>query len=291
MQAFPEGSANMALGGAGPVSSRLDLDKFHGRTEESFTDFNVAGKAGATANGYPLAPQRSQQQAGISAGSMQVMSTYDRVEQIHGEETYGLGTSTFLEGAPAPRRAAPQRRESEEPSWNTEGNSSGLARKKSLAQRIRGMSATRPRPTGPLITDGPLSPTEGRYATAVVTPTEVTEPQQSRIPATYVIGGGSLSAQPPAYTREREVNPYDEAFDRKGSEIRFAEQEKPSSSEREAVRSPGSPGGSGLTRALTADAAAVGGASGEEKTSGGFMNRMKSLKGKRGKLERGNSTY
>ena len=85
MQAFPEGSANMALGGAGPLRSRIDLDKFHGRGEDAFSDYAVTRKADTT-----------------------IVNPHDRVEPVHGTETDGLGTSTFLDGAPASRaRAAP----------------------------------------------------------------------------------------------------------------------------------------------------------------------------------------
>jgi hypothetical protein len=57
---------------------------------------------------------------------------------VHGDETEGLGTSTFLEGTPAARSAI-VRRQVEQAQETAEG---GLQRKKSLAQRIR--QRTRP---------------------------------------------------------------------------------------------------------------------------------------------------
>ena len=59
------------------------------------------------------------------------------------------------------------------------------------------------------------------------------------------------------------------------TEIKFVEQEKPNVGR---PRAPSSPNGAGLTRAVTADAAIT--SPTEEKSSGGgFLNRMKSLKG------------
>ncbi|ODQ81039.1 hypothetical protein BABINDRAFT_33713, partial [Babjeviella inositovora NRRL Y-12698] len=56
-----------------------------------------------------------------------------KAEPIHGDTTYGLGSLTFLEGAPAPRKT-----QFEEPSFH-EG---GLGRKKSLSQRLRKNSSS-----------------------------------------------------------------------------------------------------------------------------------------------------
>lgn len=240
---------NMALGGSGPNRSRLDLDKFHGRTEEGFTDFNETRKA-------DTAYAREHHERGEA---LRYFNTTDRAEQVHGEESYGLGTSTFLEGAPASRTAL-QRHESEEQGTTLDG---GLQRKKSLAQRLRGMSATRPR--GP-VPEGVRSPTS-RYTPG--TPVELSDncPPQAK-PAS---AGGPAQA---VYTKENEINPYDEAFEKKGTEIKFVEQERPSS---EKPRTPGSPMTNGLARAMTADAA-IGNPTEEKLSGGGFLNRIKSLK-------------
>ncbi|RMY27398.1 hypothetical protein D0865_16024, partial [Hortaea werneckii] len=132
MQAFGADSMNMVLGGSGPLRSKLDLDKIHGTGVEGFTDYASTRKQDTN-----------------------IVNPYERFEQVHGDATDGLGTSTFLEGAPASRRDQ-QRRESEDqeamyakasmaagPSGGNNGGGGGLTRKKSLAQRFRGMSNTR----------------------------------------------------------------------------------------------------------------------------------------------------
>ncbi|KAI3135898.1 hypothetical protein CBS147325_7623 [Penicillium roqueforti] len=117
MQAFPKGSSNMALGGAGPNNSNIDLDLFHGRMEEGHTDFSTAASRNA---------------------ETAVMDPTARVDPIHGPQSMGLGTSTFLDGAPASRSAISRHQTENE---NGMGPNGGLARKKSLAQRLRGRGA------------------------------------------------------------------------------------------------------------------------------------------------------
>jgi hypothetical protein len=238
MSAFPANSANNALGGAGPVNKNIDLDTFHGRGAEGFTDFNTTVDKRPELEGRSLS-----------------FNPKDRADIIHGEETEGLGTSTFLEGAPASRTAI-QRRESESHNAAAEG---GLGRKKSIAQRIRGISQPRRHQFGegnPRIT----SP-EARYASNPLSP--------------EVKSAG-------AYANKSERNPffddYDAAYDSKGAAIKSAESETKDAS----ANSPSSPGPSRnpLTRALTADSV-DGQAQGETKQPSGFLSRVKSLKGGR----------
>lgn len=242
MQAFPEGSANMALGGAGPLRSRIDLDKFHGRGEEGFQDYAVTRKADTT-----------------------YINPTERGEQVHGAESYGLGTSTFLEGAPASKSAL-QRRESEDQYVAGPGEGGGLTRKKSLAQRIRGMSnSNRGRPND-------LRSPEGRYNAVLV---DTSSPPPERYSKAQSAGGVRR-----ANTRDQEINPFDEydaAFEKKGQQIQFAERERPTRQ-----RAPSSPKAPGLTRSITADSAVVSDRDGDStKTGGGggLLSRMKSLKG------------
>jgi hypothetical protein len=130
MQAFPKDSLNNVLGGGGPLNSRPDHAVFLGHNDdEAFKDYSKG------AVGYDPYGNRSIRSSKSEAN---IESTTTRVEPIHGQETLGLGTSTFLEGAPASRTAM-QRRESEQAS-PTEG---GLGRKKSLAQKIRGINNRR----------------------------------------------------------------------------------------------------------------------------------------------------
>lgn len=234
MQAFPAGSANNALGGSGPLNKNIDVDRFHGRGEDAFNDY-------------------AQSRVREPAKQQSSFNPSDRVEQIHSSETYGLGTSTFLEGAPASKKDL-RRRESETEASAFPGG--GLSRKKSLAVRLRGLSQNRPdRVTSPDASYGPMSPSS---------------PGQGAQSA-----GGLPRARLGA---AQESNPffadYDDAYEKKGATIRYAE---PPSTGR--ARAPSSPHRNGLTRSITAD-----GADNLPERSGGgggFLSRMKSLKGGR----------
>jgi len=240
MHAFPAGSANNALGGSGPVNDKIDLDKIHGRGAEGFTDFGGA-------NSWNKRPEGE-------GRSMTTFGPKERSDIVHGDESYGLGTSTFLEGAPASRTAI-QQRESENQKTLAEG---GLGRKKSIAQRIRGISQprrdfeTRPR----------IGSAEPRYGAA-------------QSPNGPLSSNGGYAG-----SKNSEMNPffdsYDEAYEKKGAAIKVAE-----SDGKDAITSPVSPGSRNpLSRALTADSL---GSPSEPKpqSGGGFLNRVKSLKGGR----------
>lgn len=222
MQAFPKNSTNMALGGAGPNNSNIDLNLFHGRMEEGYNDFSTSGL------------QRS--------GTVNFDPTQN-VEPIHGAESYGLGTSTFLDGTPA-SRAAIARRQSETEQQVAQGG--GLQRKKSLAQRLRGKSGT------------------GR----VVSPGESGLHSPGPTPA-----GSSHSTSSRGNERNPFFQDYDEEWDKKGSRIQEARLEVAHGR----VRSSSSPKRSiGLERKSTNDRPAE-----ESKLNaggGGFLNRMKSLR-------------
>ena len=225
----------MMLGGSGPLNKNIDLERFHGRGAEGFTDFSTAANEEAKKKGLSFDPLA-------------------RVDPVHGEESYGLGTSTFLEGAPASRKAIEQR-ETETQQDVMQGG--GLARKKSLAQRIRGMSRNdRPQP--------------GRNNSIPISP-------DAPMPGRLVQSAGG-----PSRAREGEPNPfdtmYDDAFDKKGAAIKVAEQDRDQNGDKPM---PPSPPGANLERRVTADS--VGGDDGEnKKVGGGFLNRVKSLKGGRG---------
>ncbi|KAJ6072162.1 hypothetical protein N7499_010176 [Penicillium canescens] len=215
MQAFPKGSTNMALGGAGPNNSNIDLDLFHGRMEEGHTDFATAARRNAD-SGNNFDPTA-------------------RVEPVHGSESMGLGTSTFLDGAPASRSAMARRQSENETSM---GQNGGLARKKSLAQRLRGRGPGR-------IT----SPTDNNYPPAI-------ESSHS------------------ASSRGNERNPYfqddDEEWEKKGASVE-------SRLEGGRLRSSSSPKrNTGLERKATHERAYE--ESKLNPGGGGFLNRMKSLR-------------
>ncbi|KAH7409407.1 Pal1 cell morphology protein-like protein [Cadophora sp. MPI-SDFR-AT-0126] len=241
MQAFPKDSLNNVLGGGGPLNKRPDHATFLGQAdEEAFKDYS---KGGAGANGYepydiPVARP---------AGSQPVVqSATTRVEPIHGEETLGLGTSTFLEGAPA-SRAALQRRESEQTSPTEAG---GLGRKKSLAQKIRGINGPR-RDFGP---SGRITSPEGMYSPELRTP-----------------GGSKVNETNPFF------NEFSKGDDSKKESITIVEPEKTGR-----ARAPSSPPrrgfGERLERRVTGDGTDMP-PSTSQKTGGGFLSRVKSLKG------------
>lgn len=175
MQAFAEGSLNNALGG-GPVR-KLDLDTIHGRNTEGYLDYNAtqtrAPEPASQFSRRPLQteprrdnkPQYAQEQQyiqepqprqGTQEGRKPVesMLIYDPKKpdmDTHGQETEGLGASTFLEGAPAPRSAlqrrdSEQRRESEKEAavLGAPAGGAGIQRKKSVVDRIRGLSRPQP---------------------------------------------------------------------------------------------------------------------------------------------------
>ncbi|SZF00082.1 unnamed protein product [Blumeria hordei] len=150
MQAFPKDSLNNVLGGGGPVNARPDHSTFLGnKDEEAFKDYSK-GRSGFNEfepyNNGVVSFSHTRQESNV-------VSATTRVEPIHGEETLGLGTSTFLEGAPASRTAM-QRRLSE--TLPTENN---LSRSKSLAQKFRGINVPRREYVSRLgSSDGAVSP-------------------------------------------------------------------------------------------------------------------------------------
>ncbi|KAF3491726.1 uncharacterized protein GIQ15_01243 [Arthroderma uncinatum] len=123
MQAFPKDSRNMALGGAGPNNNKLDLNQIHGRGQEGYSDFSTG-----------VGPGSAISSSAMKADAAVAFNPTSQIEQVHSDISLGLGTSTFLEGTPA-SRAAIQRNETE-----TETQQAGLQRKKSLAQKIRGIN-------------------------------------------------------------------------------------------------------------------------------------------------------
>ncbi|CAK7202000.1 hypothetical protein SEUCBS139899_004718 [Sporothrix eucalyptigena] len=149
MQAFPKDSLNNSIGGSGPINARPDHRTFMGQGEdEAFREFSN--------NSMPP-----------SSGKMGGIGVFDPLQRgsaLHGDQTLGLGTSTFLEGTPAARTTI-QRREAERAQDIQENP---LQRKKSLAQRFRSINRgpREPHPTRAFSSDGgPASAgaTTGRY--------------------------------------------------------------------------------------------------------------------------------
>lgn len=235
MQAFPKDSLNNVLGGGGPLNKRPDHATFLGNNnDEAFKDYS---RGVAPGEGDVLRPAAYRQES-------QLLSATNKVEPIHGDESLGLGTSTFLEGAPASKTAM-QRRASEQNS-----PPDGLSRKKSLAQKIRGINNGGRREYG-----------SGR----------VTSPESA-----------TFTPNPPAYTpggsKIHESNPFFNEFakgdDSKKESITIVEPERPGR-----ARAPSSPK-RGLERRLTTDGNSGSDASASKPSVGNsFLSRVKSLKG------------
>ncbi|KAI5814748.1 Pal1 cell morphology protein-domain-containing protein [Pyronema omphalodes] len=196
VQAFPADSANNSMTGFGPLNEKADHSHIFGnRGDEAYHDY--------TASARPM---------GKRAASFDPKSA---VETLHGDESLGLGTSTFLDGAPASRAAIAKNIEFEErPRSGSEGamGGGGLQRKKSLAQKIRSI-----KPSG-----------EGRRRAPPPPPGAQRSPPEGRSPTT------------PQETRDGYFgNDYDDAYDRKGENI--------------ARNAPSSPKHPGVVRAGTDD--------------------------------------
>jgi hypothetical protein len=234
MQAFPKDSRNMNLGGSGPNNSKLNLDLIHGTGHEAHNEYNDA----------PAYDEDAAYMRPKTAGrNAPFIDPTSRVEPLHGEETIGLGTSTFLEGAPA-SRAAIQRRESEFEAQQRMEAAGGLSRKKSLAQKIGAVRRSR-------------EPREPRQATS---------PEPLKTPTTPLATGKSETQNNPFFKE------YDQDYEKKGQQIAFAqEQEKVGGR----ARAPSSPR-RGLERTKTAESMGEGG----ESKGGRFLNRVKSIKSK-----------
>lgn len=238
MSAFAKDSLNNVLGGSGPLNKKPDHATFLGNhDEQAFKEYSVGG---AGQNGYePYAPK----------SEANVQSAMQKVEPVHGDESLGLGTSTFLEGAPASRTAM-QRREIEQQTSPTDG---GLGRKKSVAQKIRGLGNSRREYGGRVTSPGVMSP------------------------------NGMTSPQTPAFTpggTEVNNNPFFNEFtkgdDGNGKKEALTFVEPVRTGRAGEPGSPKRPYGDRLERRVTSDGAVEQPAA---KTGGGFLARVKSLKG------------
>ena len=278
MQAFPANSANNVLGGSGPVNKNIDMAQFHGRGAEGFTDFSTSAVRSNKDNSnnvesYELYNGASAPAVRVAPPSRSAMDPPSfnptaRVEPVHGDESMGLGTSTFLEGAPA-SRAALQRRESETDGSGF-GGVGGLSRKKSLAQKIRGISnSNRTGATGRM-TSPETVPQDGWTAP----------------------GGEALSAG--GMPRIKESKPffsdYDDAYEKKGARVQIAEDQNRVGGESGfaggRARAPSNPMRAPpniLERRVTNDGytSSVRDAEGDGRSGGGFLSRVRSLKGGR----------
>ena len=252
MAAFPKGSTNMAIGGSGPVNKDIDHAQFHGVGVDAYHDYSTSGA-------------QSERPEYMRTDSFNPTM---KTDPVHGDESIGLGTSTFLEGAPASRAAIARREAEAEVAMQETGvPGGGLGRKKSLVQRIRGISNTRPErfQAGGRITS-PEPNGLGR-----TTPTSPSGPPVSS--AALALASGRA--------RNGENNPffqdYDKEYEQKGARI----------AERRGSRSRGMsspkrlPDVPTLQRTTTSDSIQRDDSFKREepaKVGGGFLNRVKSLR-------------
>ncbi|KAL2144493.1 hypothetical protein VTI28DRAFT_8998 [Corynascus sepedonium] len=232
MQAFPEGSLNNTIGGAGPLNARPDHSTFLGQQDdEAFKEWSRGAKDGSGVSG--------------SRKETPVFDPLSRGQILHGDQSLGLGTSTFLEGTPAARTAI-QKREEERAA---EIQNEGLQRKKSLAHRIRNIN----RGGRDFQPSGRLTNPETDFGSR-------RSPSQS----------GPASASLP------ERNPFFSDYGSGKTDDDFTVRKTDTNGSKPSPTSPRS--GPGLERRSTTDA--TGGEDAQPKASG-ILGRMKSLKGRR----------
>jgi hypothetical protein len=232
MEAFPKDSLNMSLGGAGPLNPKPDHSTLMGNhDDEAFLDYN---KIGNDRRGY---------QPSVRKGEIPVFDPVARGSIVHGDETMGLGTSTFLEGTPAARTVI-QRRDAE---MAQETQENGMKRSKSLAQRIRGVRAPRSYNNIGRVHNG-----DGSY--------------------------GPRSGELPSASGSAEGNPFFNEFDKNEELISVKRTDDRSHSPRSPDRAPPH---RGLERRATTDSLAHAPDAGAKPQGSGLLARVKSLKGGR----------
>ena len=136
MEAFPADSANQSLTGFGPMPEKGDHSRVYGnRDAEAYNDFSMsAGRRGSSDDVL-------KRPGNLRSTSFDPVA---RVEPVHGDETLGLGSSTFLDGAPASKKAILQQIE-ESQQAEALGEKGGLGRKKSLSHKIQSFSKSKGR--------------------------------------------------------------------------------------------------------------------------------------------------
>ncbi|KND89842.1 Protein PAL1 [Tolypocladium ophioglossoides CBS 100239] len=239
MQAFPKDSLNNSIGGAGPLNQNPDHAVFMGNgTDEAFRDYAGGGR---NKNGYNYPTP--------SNGEAVIFDPIARGNVVHGDESHGLGTSTFLEGTPAARTAI-ARREAEQAQEFTEG---GIQRKKSLAQRIRHINKGQ---RGDFASSGRMTNPEGPY------------------------GKRSPDPMPTGASVGSDSNPFFAEFGKGSDYISVKPQDgamPPTSPPPVPRRMSGGP----LERRATTDATATTASEDAPAKPSGILGRMKSLKGGR----------
>ncbi|CAN6628462.1 hypothetical protein TRVA0_011S03004 [Trichomonascus vanleenenianus] len=115
VKAFPVDGANMTLNGGLDTRDKYATENnILGRgVDEAYNDFNHGGRTPAKQN-----------------GTVTTFDTSLRNQPVHGDLTWGLGSTTFLDGTPASRDAVKLAEK--------EAQTAQLGRKKSIVQKLRG---------------------------------------------------------------------------------------------------------------------------------------------------------
>jgi len=223
VQAFPADSANNSMSGLGPLNSKVDHSHIFGNGNgEAFNDYTSNARRPSASRAISFDPKSA-------------------IETLHGDESLGLGTSTFLDGAPASKLAIKKTAAEtldDRPRSSNEGafgSGGGIQRKKSLAQKFRSMKPGE-------------TPIGGRRRPPPPPGARQRSPSEGRSPTTPVGGGDS-----PFF------NDYDDAYDRKGETISFVDKGARD-------RTPSSPKKPHLNRVGTDDG-----------NSNGLLQRVRSL--------------
>lgn len=179
--AFPADGPNNTLKGVNyQIGNQKTEDRIMGRMEnEAFKEFS---------NGVQQHQQQTQQlkKQNHQYNDSQFLhdSGFDptiKSNPVHGNTTLGLGTSTFLDGAPAPKAVETKPKEKAQP------GSQQITRKKSLVQRLRGNSYS----------NGSSSSTEKVRERAAVTPMPPI-PTEVEISSPEVVSYSDLEIKPPS---------------------------------------------------------------------------------------------
>ncbi|ANB15813.1 hypothetical protein AWJ20_3457 [Sugiyamaella lignohabitans] len=142
VMAFPADGANNSISGVDPNRDKYATENtIMGRgVDEAYLDYNISSSARNRLNNGLSARRPSPE----TDESKRVFNPGVKEEPVHGDFSMGLGSSTFLEGAPASREAIKQSVEEQQSAV-----ANGLGRKKSLVQRLRGNSNSGPLPVPP----------------------------------------------------------------------------------------------------------------------------------------------
>ncbi|CAJ2504248.1 Uu.00g116420.m01.CDS01 [Anthostomella pinea] len=233
MSAFAKDSANNSIGGSGPVNKRPDHKLFMGHEPHEATSMYAAGVV------------KEQKEQRTNREELTFFDPKQRGEYEYGEETIGLGASTFLEGTPA-ARAAITRNQSE---TAQEALESGLGRKKSVVQRFRSIKRA---------------------------PREPRDYESGRVTSPGAYYGPASALPTSSSTGER--NPFFNEFDNKAEE-RISVKRKDSNPAPPPMSPPVT--GAVLERRSTTDATMDSQEGQAKPASTGFLSRIKSVKGGR----------